>query len=151
MNLYTFSVRLTTLLPSVSRLSRQCAILNISQPYRSPRPATGISLLYFTYTFSVRFIDCPFLACYNHYILQSFILLSLFRNVLRMLIPLFFLYVLDVHYVANWLCYTYPKQWGIGIPVLLNRLMSALKWFKFILIFQQQMQLAGKVACWTSK
>jgi hypothetical protein len=25
--------------------SRQCGILNISQPYRSPRPATGIALL----------------------------------------------------------------------------------------------------------
>jgi hypothetical protein len=29
----------------VSRLSRQCGILNISQPYRPPRPVTGITLL----------------------------------------------------------------------------------------------------------
>jgi hypothetical protein len=29
----------------VSRLSRQCGILNISQPYRRPRPVTGIALL----------------------------------------------------------------------------------------------------------
>jgi hypothetical protein len=31
----------------VSRLSRQCGILNISQPYRPPRPVKGIALLFF--------------------------------------------------------------------------------------------------------
>jgi hypothetical protein len=29
----------------VSRLSRQCGILNLSQPYRPPRPVTGVVLL----------------------------------------------------------------------------------------------------------
>jgi hypothetical protein len=33
--------------PSVSRLFRQCGILNILQPYRPPRPVTGIALLFF--------------------------------------------------------------------------------------------------------
>jgi hypothetical protein len=45
-------VGLTTLLPSMSRLSGHCGILNISQPYRPPRPVKGIALLfYFTYLY----------------------------------------------------------------------------------------------------
>jgi hypothetical protein len=39
-------LKMTIWPPSLSRFSRKCEILHVSQPYRPPRPVTGIALLY---------------------------------------------------------------------------------------------------------
>jgi hypothetical protein len=50
-------VRLTSL-PSVSRLSRQCVLLNIS-PYAPPRPVTGIASFYLLSRFLLQYSAPP--------------------------------------------------------------------------------------------
>jgi hypothetical protein len=49
-------IELTTLPLSVSRLSRQCGILDISQAYRPPRRVKGIALLFYFYGNSFTFL-----------------------------------------------------------------------------------------------
>jgi hypothetical protein len=50
-------IRLTTSPPLVGRLSGQCGIRNISEPYRPPRPVMGIVLLLNACVVSYKFMD----------------------------------------------------------------------------------------------
>jgi hypothetical protein len=53
-------VRLTSSTPSLSWLSRQCGVPNISQPYRLPRPVMGIALLWLYFLLLARGDACKY-------------------------------------------------------------------------------------------
>jgi hypothetical protein len=52
----------------MSRLYRQCGILNISQPYRPTQPVTGIALLFFIFTYKAMYLK-PLLDASVHEVL----------------------------------------------------------------------------------
>jgi hypothetical protein len=76
-------IGLTTLPPSVSRLSRQCEILNISQPYRPPRPVMGIALLFMPILLAetIEFVDTEKVSALDKFYCTKRSLVSMFLNV----------------------------------------------------------------------
>jgi hypothetical protein len=70
-------VVLTNLPPSVSQLSKQYGILNISQPYRPPRPVKGTALHLLTKVclakldFTVFGSDLRFLSLFDYVLIST--------------------------------------------------------------------------------
>jgi hypothetical protein len=73
-------IGLTTLLPSMSGLSRKCGNVNISQPYWPPWPVTGIPLLYLYPSTNIFRIRKTFLV-HNNTVISTHILRSTYRPV----------------------------------------------------------------------
>jgi hypothetical protein len=141
---YVRTVQYRTLPPPVSRLSRQCGILNISQPYRPPQPDTGIAVIYLPL---IRPVCVTIVFC----AISSCTLLDLNAQIIHLLIWFFFplspfpavfiLYVRMLHFIIL------GTFWLMS---LFSSLQKGIRWFLMhvYLVLFTRFHIQLILACW---